>query len=178
MDLAVLGLQVQSGLFPEWIWAFSWLPDPLREFPMSGSGSPVSVQIQSGKHAGRLVVPSIATYTNASAASCPVASACWTSATHDHALYSDDGGSSWLSGTPSGGIAGCGKKDGAQCGDEFQVVELSGGGVLGVSRHNGMLAFSSFTKDLRVSRKVAVFVVFNLTCMNTNEFWQAGPRSP
>jgi hypothetical protein len=147
-----------------------------NEDTFTGPGG--GVQIQSGKHAGRLVVPSIATYTNASAASCPVASACWTSATHDHALYSDDGGSSWLSGTPSGGIAGCGKKDGAQCGDEFQVVELSGGGVLGVSRHNGMLAFSSFTKDLRVSRKVAVFVVFNLTCMNTNEFWQAGPRSP
>lgn len=71
------------------------------------------------------------------------------------------GGSSWLSGAPSGGIAGCGKEDGAQCGDEFQVVELSGGDVLGVSRHSGTLVSSSFTNDLSVSRKVAVFVAFN-----------------
>ena len=59
-----------------------------NEDTFTGPGG--GVQIQSGKHAGRLVVPSIATFTNASAASCPVASACWTSATHDHALYSDD----------------------------------------------------------------------------------------
>ena len=93
------------------------------------------IQLKQGPHAGRLVVPAIATYTNASAASCAVGSPCWAAATHDHVLFSDDG-VTWQSGTASGGIPGCGAS-GVQCGDEFQVTELRDGSILGVSRHPG-----------------------------------------
>ena len=56
------------------------------------------IQIQQGPKAGRLVVPTIAVYSNAS--SCPISSDCWAAGTHDHALVSDDGGITWASGTP------------------------------------------------------------------------------
>ena len=52
------------------------------------------IQLRHGPKAGRLLVPAIAIY-NVSAAppgSCTIGSACWSSASRDHTMFSDDGG--------------------------------------------------------------------------------------